>query len=152
MSGKFIVALTVFSILASSLFAEELKDPDWIKEVATQRIVYLIPEMKLVHVKKNIIYKHTPQEDLLMDVYSAPQEKGNRPVVFLVHGGALPSNLKTKPKEWGSYVSYGELVAASGFTCVALNLRFYDWADLKTPESDLEDALAYGPAHTSPAS
>jgi acetyl esterase/lipase len=126
---------------------QDLKDPDWIKEVATQRIVYQIPEMKLVSVKKDIVYKHTSREDLRMDVYSPPEQKQNRPVVIFVHGGELPSNLKTKPKEWGSYVSYGELVAASGFVCVTLNLRFYDWADLQTPESDLEDALKYLQSH-----
>lgn len=135
--------------------APKLADPDWIKEIAPQRIVYSVPGMTAVKVKKNLVYKRAGGEALKMDVYAPLWERsksgkaarganrGSRPAVIFIHGGRIPRNLLTTPKEWGAYVSLGQLVAASGFVGVTFNHRFYAWESLPDSQSDLMDLIAY---------
>ena len=124
-----------------------LEDPPWIKEVATQRIVYVVPGMEKIRARKDLTYKRVADTELKMDVYK-PQNlpsDARRPAVVFIHGGALPANLRTKPKEWGAYVSYGQLAAVSGFVGITFNHRFYGW-DMKAladAQSDVADAIAY---------
>jgi acetyl esterase/lipase len=82
-----------------------------------------------------------------MDVYQPPRSRrsARRPAILFIHGGALPPNLRTKPKEWGAYVSYGQLAAAEGFVGVTFNHRFHGW-DMKAmseAQSDVMEAIAY---------
>ena len=125
----------------------KLEDPPWIKEVATQRIVYAVPGMEKIRARKDLTYKSVADTELKMDVYQ-PQNLprgARRPAIVFIHGGALPPNLLTKPKEWGAYVSYGQLAAASGFVGITFNHRFYGW-DMKAlsdARSDVADAIAY---------
>jgi len=62
-----------------------------------------------------------------------------RPAVIFIHGGRIPPNLRTTPKDWGAYVSFGQLVAASGFVGVTFNHRFYTWESLNDSQSDVMD-------------
>lgn len=123
----------------------KLEDPPWIKEVAPARVLYTLPKMERVKVKKDVVYKRAADVELKADVYSpADAKSGSRlPVVIFIHGGLLPPNLLTKPKEWGVYVSYGQLAAASGFVGVTFNHRFYSWNNLGDPQSDIGDLVAY---------
>src|SRR6185436_4340683 len=54
-----------------------------------------------------------------------------------------PPNLLTTPKDWGAYVSLGQLVAASGFVGVTFNHRFYAWESLGDSQSDVMDLIDY---------
>lgn len=124
-----------------------LEDPPWIKEVATQRIVYAVPGMEKIRARKDFTYKSVADAELKMDVYSPRNlpRASRRPAVVFIHGGALPPNLRTKPKEWGAYVSFGQLAAASGLVGITFNHRFYGW-DMKAladARSDVADAIAY---------
>ena len=125
----------------------KLEDPPWIKEVATQRIVYAIPGMEKIRALKDLTYKHVAGAELKMDVYNPPNlpSGARRPAIVFIHGGALPPNLRTRPKEWGVYVSYGQLAAASGFVGVTFNHRFYGWdmKSLSDAQSDVVDAINY---------
>ena len=126
----------------------KLEDPEWIRAIASKRIVYTVPLMKRVRVRKNLIYKQIDGVDLKFDVYSrVSAHRGRRPVVIFIHGGRIPPNLLTTPKEWGAYVSFGQLVAASGFVGVTFNHRFYAWESLANSQSDLMDLIAYVRAH-----
>lgn len=125
----------------------KLEDPPWINEVATQRILYTVPGMERINPRKNLTYKRVANADLKMDVYNPRNLRrgARRPAVVFVHGGALPPNLLTKPKEWGAYVSFGQLVATSGFVGITFNHRFYGW-DMKSLSdawSDVTDAIEY---------
>ena len=122
-----------------------LQDPPWIKEFAHKRIVYSVPGMARVKVTKNLVYKRVQGEELKMDVYSPPgtTRRARRPAVVFVHGGRVPPNLLTTPKEWGAYVSFGQLVAASGFVGVTFNHRFYTWNSLPDSQSDVMDLIAH---------
>lgn len=148
--GKSLTALLLVIILASVAFPQQpdkLEDPPWIKEVAAPRIFYAVPGMERIRAQKDITYKRTANEELKMDVYrprSVPR-RARRPAILFIHGGALPANLLTKPKEWGAYVSFGQLVAASGFVGITFNHRFYGWDmySLSDARSDVEGAIAY---------
>jgi acetyl esterase/lipase len=130
------------TILVSTSVAQQPQDPPWLKEFAFKRIVYSVPEMTRVKVAKNQIYKRASSEELKMDVYSLPG-KQRRPAVVFIHGGRIPRNLLTTPKDWGAYVSLGQLVAASGFVGVTFNHRFYAWESLADSQSDVMDLIAY---------
>ncbi|HVG21096.1 MAG TPA: alpha/beta hydrolase [Blastocatellia bacterium] len=147
---KSFAALLLIATFTSIGMAQEggkLEDPPWIKEVAPQRIVYVLPGMQQIKARKDITYKRVAGVELKMDVYN-PQKLprgARRPAVVFIHGGAIPPNLRTKPKEWGSYVSYGQLAAASGFVGITFNHRFHGW-DMKAmsdARSDVADAIAY---------
>jgi acetyl esterase/lipase len=134
------------SILPQSVRkSEELEDPPWIKELARKRVVYSIPSMKRVKARKNLIYKRTEDTTLKMDVYGPATSRASegRPAVIFIHGGRIPPNLRTTPKDWGAYVSFGELVAASGFVGITFNHRFYSWNSLSDSQSDVIDLISY---------
>ena len=120
-------------------------DPPWIEEVVAERVHYSIPGMDRAAVKKNVVYKSVAGAELNADIYSPNGRKPPKgyPVVLFVHGGTLPPNLKTTIKDWGVYLSYGQLAAASGFVGVTFNTRFYDWAKISDTKSDVRDMIAY---------
>jgi acetyl esterase/lipase len=141
--------LLVFAIFAGTGIAQQsqpnggLQDPPWLKEFAFKRIVYSVPGMTRVKVVKDRVYKRVGGAELKMDVYSPAGRGARRPAVIFIHGGRIPPNLRTTPKEWGAYVSFGQLVAASGFVGVAFNHRFYTWNSLPDSQSDLMDLIAH---------
>ena len=122
-----LVIITALLPVAAQQPSAKLEDPDWIREIAPKRIVYSVPLMNQVRVRKDLTYKRIGGAELKMDVYSpASMRRGaSRPAVIFIHGGRIPSNLRTTPKEWGAYISFGQLVAASGFVGVTFNHRFY---------------------------
>jgi acetyl esterase/lipase len=99
------------------------------------RVVYKVPGMDQVQVRRNVVYRTVGDTRLEMDVYSpaAAPSGAPRPAVILIHGGPLPQ--AARPKDWGVYVSYGEMLAASGFTAVTFNHRFHG-----APGGELADA------------
>src|SRR5215470_8213047 len=112
-------ALLLILTLTSIGMAQQdskLEDPPWIKEMASRRVLYAVPDMEKIRARKDLIYKRIADVELKMDVYH-PQNLpsgARRPAVVFIHGGTFPPNLRTKPKELGTYVSYGQLAAASG--------------------------------------
>lgn len=149
-----LLALLLIASLTSIGVAQQdanLADPPWIKEVASQRILYATPGMEKIRARKDLTYKRAADTELKMDVYHPQnlQQGARRPAIVFIHGGALPPNLLTKPKEWGAYVSFGQLVAATGFVGITFNHRFYGW-DMKAltdARSDVADAIAYIRSH-----
>ena len=145
------VMLLVFAIFVSNGIAQQpqqsgtLQDPPWLKEFAFKRIVYSVPGMTRVKVVKGRVYKRVDGAELKMDVYSPLNARRGapRPAVIFIHGGRIPPNLRTTPKEWGAYVSLGQIVAASGFVGVAFNHRFYTWNSLPDSQSDLNDLITH---------
>jgi acetyl esterase/lipase len=123
------------------------RDPPWVAEIVSKRIVYAVPGMEQVKVHKNLVYKDTDEEELQADVYlpHGLTEGECRPAIFFIHGGALPPNLFTQPKEWGTFVSYGQLAAVSGFVGITFNHRYYgiDEKDIERSIGDVTDAIAY---------
>ncbi|MEW6732683.1 MAG: alpha/beta hydrolase [Acidobacteriota bacterium] len=153
---KITTILVLVTNLALTAFAQQprqttgLKDPPWLEEERDKRIVYTAPGMGQVNVQKDVTYKCVENTELKMDVYFPPglSRGEQRPVVIFIHGGSLPSNLLTQPKEWGEFRSFGELMAVSGFVAVTFNHRFYNSLNsLPDSQSDLLALIDYLRSH-----
>jgi acetyl esterase/lipase len=99
--------------------------------------------MDKVKVKSDLKYTTINNPFLLMDVYTPPDlAKGEkRPAVILIHGGA---GEETTPKDWGFYVSWGKLIAASGMVGVTFTHRLSaQKASLAVAAGDVTAAVNY---------
>jgi len=113
------------------------------------RVVYTVPGMDAVEVHRDLVY-HRPEggADLLMDVYLPPGLAAGetRPGVLLVHGGPIPAEMMPRLhliKRWGIFLSYGELLAASGFVAVSFGHRFASLEKIATAQADIEAAVDF---------
>jgi acetyl esterase/lipase len=109
-------------------------------EIVRRRIVLTVPGMEAVGARRDLVYKSADGQPLHMDVYSPPGPPRARPAVILIHGGPIP---RTGAKNMGVFVSYGELLAASGFVAVAFDHRFLAPPRLADAGEDVADALAH---------
>ena len=100
--------------------------------------------MDRVQRQRDRVYKSLPAEQLLMDIYRPVQtHREVRPAVILVHGDGPPDWLKDI-KDWGQYVSWGELIAASGLTAITFNHRSTEgWTRIADAASDVEDLVTF---------
>src|ERR1044071_4430366 len=140
--------LVLFTVLTACL-GQKLEDPPWVRELAPKRIVYSVPGMNQIKVRKDLIYKRAGTTDLKMDVYLPQRSRAGAraAAVLFLHGGRIPANLRTTPKDWNVYVSFGQLIAASGFVGVTFNHRFHTWNSFPDSQSDISDAIQYVRQH-----
>jgi acetyl esterase/lipase len=110
------------------------------EEMARMRVVLAVPGMDAVSTRRDLVYKTAAGEPLHMDVYAPPGPPRPRPVVVLVHGGPIP---RLGARRMGVFVSYGELLAASGFVAVAFDHRFLAPDRLSDAGADVADLLAH---------
>jgi dipeptidyl aminopeptidase/acylaminoacyl peptidase len=111
----------------------------------TLRTVYKLPDMELANVKKNITYKTTGATELQMDVYYPPNFQNDRPLpaVLFVHGDG-PAEMLRDAKDWGQYIAWGQLVAASGLVGVTFNHRSTNQLTaMAEVGSDIDDLIGY---------
>jgi dienelactone hydrolase len=106
------------------------------------RVVHSVPGMDRTQRQRDLVYKSLPAATLRMDIYRPEQAVGGaRPAVILVHGDGPPDWLKDI-KDWGQYVSWGELLAASGLTAITFNHRSTEgWTRIADAASDVEDLV-----------
>jgi acetyl esterase/lipase len=109
------------------------------------QIVYTLPSMDDVPVRKDVPYKSVGGESLMLDVYTppglAPGEQ--RPAVVFVHGDGPPDVLR-QAKEWGQYRGWGRLAALSGVVGITFNHRSTeDWTKLPEVAGDVADLVAF---------
>ena len=116
----------------------EKKTPPF-EEMIRMRVVLRVPGMDAVEVRRNVVYRTVAGQPLHMDVYSPPGPPRTRPAVILVHGGPIP---RTGAKNMGVFVSYGELLAASGFVAVTFDHRFLAPDRLVDAREDVAEAVA----------
>jgi acetyl esterase/lipase len=124
---------------------QQREDPDWVKMVARAQIHYTVPGMDQVVVQRDLIYKTTEDGPLLFDLYAPLSETTQAPVpaVVLIHGGPIPSNLLTPPKDWGLFRSYGQVLAASGLAAIIFNHRFFALDMARAAMTDIRDLIAH---------
>ncbi|HEX7313406.1 MAG TPA: alpha/beta hydrolase [Pyrinomonadaceae bacterium] len=114
-----------------------------LRDLVMKPVVYSVAGMEKVTVKTNLKYTTTDNPHLLMDVYAPPGlAKGERrPAVIFIHGSA---GAEAKAKDWGIYISWGRLVAASGMVGVTFTHRLgYPKPLLNDAASDVDAAVAY---------
>jgi acetyl esterase/lipase len=110
------------------------------EEIVRMRVVVTVPGMDKVSVRRNVVYKTADGQPQHMDVYSPPGPAQPRPAVMLIHGGPIP---RLGAKNMGVYLSYGELLAASGFVAVTFDHRFLAPERTSDAAGDVADAVAY---------
>jgi acetyl esterase/lipase len=113
------------------------------EEMVRMPVVYRVPGMDKVVVRRNHVYKTAGKTPLELDVYMpaglAPGER--RAAVVFVHGGPVPPELR--PKDWGAYVSYGGLAAASGLIGITFNHRFNSPAQVPDAAGDVAELIEH---------
>jgi acetyl esterase/lipase len=114
----------------------------------SRRIVYPVERAPNTIVRRQLVYKRDGAAELVMDVYAppAPVRRGGSPALFFVHGGPIPREMMPA-REWGCFVSYGELAAASGLVGVVFNHRLHAWGDYQIAQSDMQAAIDYVRGH-----
>ncbi len=118
-------------------------------EMLKKRIVYEIPGMEQIRRVEDSVYKTVDGVDLLLDVYYPMdlQDVEQRPAVLFVHGLG-PAELVKHIKNSGQYVSWGQLIAASGLIAVTFNHRSPDeHISLNDVAGDVDDLVEYVREH-----
>ncbi len=122
---------------------QKLHDPDWIAEV-NKKIVYKPESTNNIVIKPNNIYSETDKINKQFNLYIPTNKKNKKlPVVIFVHGGPIPRTLKTKPKDWGFFTSYGNAIAQSGYVAITFNLSLYDFESYSSAHNDLNELITY---------
>jgi acetyl esterase/lipase len=131
---------------ASSPNNEKKKVKRSTSNITSLGVVYEVPGMEQVTVKKDIPYKGEENLRFAMDVYYPPDQKENErlPAVIFIHGDGGPKN----HKDLGQLTSWGQLTAASGIIAVTFNHRFSDEGkSIRDAASDVDDLLHYVRTH-----
>jgi acetyl esterase/lipase len=108
------------------------------------RVVFAVPGMDAVRVQRDLAYKVADGQPLHLDIYAPAGPPRARPSVILIHGGPIP---RIGAKNMGVFVSYGELLAASGFVAIAFNHRFLAPARLTDAAGDVSDLVGHVRQH-----
>ena len=91
--------------------------------ISKKRVLYTLPGMNDVTIRPRIEYRRSGESVLTLDIYSPPdaERRGPRPAVVFVTGFPDPGArrvLGCTASEMASYVSWAQLVAASGLAAV----------------------------------
>lgn len=111
-------------------------------------VVYQIDGMRDARVQRDIVYRRDGDAELRMNVYAPARLSGEEraPAVLFVHGGPIPADM-TPPTQWGVFVSYGQIMAASGLVGVTFNHRLHGLMDYARAQSDVAAAIEYVRSH-----
>ena len=105
---RLLLALAALALVVPAALAGDYRNP-----TAGRDVVLQIPGMHLAKVQRNLTYKPYLQ----LDVYRPRAAKGRLPAVLFFHGRTSADS----PKDWGQYVGWGQLAAASGLAGVTVN-------------------------------
>ena len=108
--------------------------------ISKQVVVYRIPGMDDVKVLRDVEYRTSDAGALTLDIYYPPEAKtgARRPTIVIVAGypdAGFQKAVGCKFKEMGSSVSWGRLMAASGFAAITYTNR--------EPVTDIHALLEY---------
>jgi hypothetical protein len=97
-------------------------------ELAKMTVVYSVPEVEAVTVRRDVPYRETDSGSLTFDVYYPPgaAQGGRHPAVVIVYGysdAGMPNVFGRTFKEMGATVSWARLIAASGLVAILYSNR-----------------------------
>jgi hypothetical protein len=109
-------------------------------DIIKRRVVYQIPGVDAVTMRRDVEYRATEPGVLTMDIYYPPDSKSGAriPAVVFVSGFSdlgFQKMLGCNLKDMGSYVSWGQLAAASGLVAITYTNR--------EPAADIHVLLQY---------
>jgi dienelactone hydrolase len=110
-------------------------------DIAKKRVVYQMPAEHAVTIRRDVEYRITDAGALTMDIYHPHDSKSEAmiPAVIFVSGYPDPGVQKRigcKGKEMESYISWGQLTAASGLVAITYSTG-------KEPAADIHALLQY---------
>ncbi len=110
-----------------------------------ERIVFSVPGMERIEARAMRIERSAEDGPLHVDLYRPLAATAPAPVVIFVHGG-VPDGVS--PKDWGVFISWGQLMAASGIAGVTFNhrMRFITGfvpGTIEKAADDLRDLISY---------
>lgn len=110
------------------------------ENISKKRVIYQILGVDAVTIRRDVEYLATDAGALTMDIYYPPDWKGGVriPAVVFVLGFSdigYQKMLGCKQKEMGSYISWGQLAAASGLVAIIYTTR--------EPSADIHALLQY---------
>jgi hypothetical protein len=110
-----------------------------------KRVVFKFPGKDNFDLESDLTYRETEDCPLKMDVYIPGNlPEGERvPGVLFIHGGPIPSEFRPQLKNWGQYLSYGELMANSDLVGFTFNHRYHEYSYLEQSSSDIGAAIQY---------
>jgi dienelactone hydrolase len=114
-----------------------------------RRILYEIAGVDRVQVRRDLVYASHGGGDLTLDSYQPANlsPDARLPGVIIVHGGPIPPAMRPPEwpaiKDWDSFISYGQLVAASGLVGITFNHRYEDHRHINRSFEDVTAAIAY---------
>ena len=113
----------------------------------TERIVYEIDNMDAIGPPSSHLYSHRPGRPAALRVYRSKSmdRTPTRGVVF-IHGGPVPLHYPA-PTDWGQYISWGQLAAATGSVGFTFDHGYTDFNTLEDAAQDVESALSYIRSH-----
>ena len=109
-------------------------------DITKKRVVLQIPGMDAVTIRRDVEYRATDAGVLTMDIYYPPDWKSGArmPAVVFVSGYSdlgFQKMLGCKLKEMESYITWGQLTAASGMVAITYSAT--------EPDSDIHALLQY---------
>jgi acetyl esterase/lipase len=109
--------------------------------VKDRRVVYPGSGAETVKAVADLTYRLAGDEELKLDVYRPATATAHLPAVVFIHGDGPPEVIRDI-KDWGQYVSWGELTASIGIAAVTFNHRSSDRRTrMHEVASDIEAAL-----------
>lgn len=135
--------MSLFVVLAYGQSAEDLKRLEEFKRKVDQPVVFAKKEKIKINIIKDLVYHSLKDSLQKLDVYQPVQgiKKRKLPLVVFVHG---KTPIKTNPKNWGGYRSWGELTASMGYVAVVFTQSLgMPGRSIENAGSDLEDALTF---------
>lgn len=105
------------------------------QEITKKKVVYQMPGMDAVTIRRDVEYRVTDAGPLTMDIYypSDPKGEARTPAVVFVNGypdPGLEKMLGCKLKEMECYVCWGQLTAASGLIAITYTTGKEPGADI----------------------
>jgi acetyl esterase/lipase len=116
-----------------------------LERLYAERVVYSIPGMDKVGVRENLVYRTLEDQELMLDIYYPTdyQPGTKRPAAILVHG-EWPPHIIRHSKDLGVYITWGQLIAASGIIAVNFNHRATDrLLKVREAASDVANLIGY---------
>jgi hypothetical protein len=109
-------------------------------EIARKPVVFQLPNMGAVKLRRDVKYASSATEELSMDIYYPPDSKsGAQPPVAIIVAGysdfRTPNVIGCKFKEMEWTISWARLLAASGVAAITYSPR--------EPETDLQALLEF---------
>ena len=114
-------------------------------------LVFRVPNMDRVTVRRNLTYKTAGELDLRSDLYLPAEatDESRLPAIIFIPGDADAATMRNA-KDWKFFVSYGRIAATTGFAGIVCNHRSSEnFTQLPGVRSDLEDLLRYVRANAS---